>query len=471
MICPGCNKEHFNEISICVSCGTMIDDSVREELALKITCIKKNTMPKIKPDDQPTTPKFILQGKPIVQEKTIQTKIEKFSDDAPAKSSLIEIPSKIKEFSAKSVNTGEISIKDTNPTLLEFQNINAPLPDWRLQLQNAVKQRYAESKNPVETVAKAETISAVPSYSMHGNAALKVQTDEIQIPENVDTKHLRNALARIESSRRKFLNVETESATKAEITETPQNKNFHKLRVANETDKPAPISEELKTSADFPIKPKFIPKIIESRINLYDTSELDPKFPPAKISSSFKKSNYPELEIDEIKSQQQVEAKTETAEEISVKKQVDKTIEEPEVEEIIDDYAPFSLRFNAGLFDLVIGTFFSLLLLSPFTLFGGSWFTLTGFFAFLSTSAVVMFLYQTITIGVFGKTFGMHLFSLEMIDLDGEVYPTFHQAAVSSSIYLLSLLFFGMGFITTLFDEDKRSVHDIVSGTLVVKEI
>jgi uncharacterized RDD family membrane protein YckC len=81
-----------------------------------------------------------------------------------------------------------------------------------------------------------------------------------------------------------------------------------------------------------------------------------------------------------------------------------------------------------------------------------------------------MFVYLTTAIGMFGRSFGMRLFSLELIDIEENEYPTFHQAAVSSSVYLLSLVFGGIGFLTMLFNEEKRAVHDIVSGTIVVKE-
>lgn len=464
MICPGCNKENFNEISVCVACGTMIHDSVREELALKIISVKKIKTPIIKPIHKNTAPKINnLREKIMVKEKAIQTKI------SPP---LTNVQVKKEEISKRPNKTTEISIKHTSPTLLEFQNKNAPLPDWRLQLKNAVQQRYSESKQSVEKTVATETISAVPNYSTQGNAALKVQTDELHIPEDVDNAHLRNALARIESSRRKFLKDETKTASKIVISDPEQNKNFCKLRVANKDDKPAPISEELRSSVNFPDKPKFVPKIIETKINLYDTSELDPNFPPAKISSSFDKHSTVDLKQKVKDSTEITETKakiisTNDLEEIPI----NKIVEGEEVEEVIDDYAPLSLRFNAGLFDLIIGSFISLLLLAPFMLRGGNWFTATGFLAFLAICAIVLFIYQTISVGVFGKTLGMHLFSLEMIDLDGEQYPTFHQAAVSSVVYLLSLVFFGMGFLTTLFDEEKRSVHDIVSGTLVVKEI
>jgi uncharacterized RDD family membrane protein YckC len=64
----------------------------------------------------------------------------------------------------------------------------------------------------------------------------------------------------------------------------------------------------------------------------------------------------------------------------------------------------------------------------------------------------------------------MKLFSLEVIDIEENDYPTFHQAAVSSSVYLLSLALGGTGFLTVPFTADRRAVHDIVSGTVVVRE-
>ncbi len=41
MNCPGCKRELPVTLSVCPSCGTMIGDSVREELASKIVPIPK----------------------------------------------------------------------------------------------------------------------------------------------------------------------------------------------------------------------------------------------------------------------------------------------------------------------------------------------------------------------------------------------------------------------------------------------
>ena len=136
-----------------------------------------------------------------------------------------------------------------------------------------------------------------------------------------------------------------------------------------------------------------------------------------------------------------------------------------------DDYASFGMRFNAGMFDFLIGSFLSFVLLLPFVIAGGNWFTFSGLLAFLATCSIVMFIYLTASVGLAGKSFGMHIFSLEMIDIGGENYPTLHQSAVSAAVYLVSTACLGLGFATALFDDDRRAAHDLLSGTLVVREL
>ena len=437
MICTGCKKESFYEVSICVTCGTMINDSVREELTVKITPLKLKT-----------TPKINMNNNPAVQNKEIATEAQKHSNF------VLKNPKK----------TSEISSSKTSPTLVEFQNKNAKIPEWRLQLQNAVRQRYKTEETSVKTASgkSSKKISHDLAFTSDGNTAIKTDVENNPDSTKIDNYHLKKALERIESSRKKFLIADPPPSSEEPTLKSksePQSEG-HKLRIATVDDKPVPISNELKTSVNFTAKPKLVPKKIKPPKNFYDTSELDPEFIPAKISSSFGNSGAEKIENkDKVLNEKEDIEKPENLE-----------TQEP-VEEVFDDYAPFSLRFNAGLFDLIIGSFLSMFLLAPFMLLGGNWFTVAGFFAFLATCSLVMFIYQTTTIGIFGKTFGMHLFSLEMIDFNGEDYPTFHQAAVSSSIYLLSIAFCGLGFITSFFDEEKRSIHDIVSGTLVVREL
>ncbi len=112
-----------------------------------------------------------------------------------------------------------------------------------------------------------------------------------------------------------------------------------------------------------------------------------------------------------------------------------------DLEKLAKNSSPFVLllrmRFNAGLFDLIIGLFSSLILLSPFLLWGGNWWSFAGVSGFLATWAIIMFAYLTTAIGYYGKTFGMRLFSLEVIDIGGENYPTLHQAAASKTVLFM----------------------------------
>ena len=136
----------------------------------------------------------------------------------------------------------------------------------------------------------------------------------------------------------------------------------------------------------------------------------------------------------------------------------------------IEDLAPFSMRFGAGLFDLIIGSFATMLILSPVAFSRGDWFTARGGITLVVTWAIVMFLYMTICVGFFGKTMGMRLFSLELVDAIENEYPSLHQAAVSSSLFIISLGFAGVGFLTVFFNDEKRAAHDLVSGTILVRE-
>ena len=136
----------------------------------------------------------------------------------------------------------------------------------------------------------------------------------------------------------------------------------------------------------------------------------------------------------------------------------------------IEDLAPFSMRFGAGLFDMIIAGFGTMLLLSPLAFTNGNWFTSAGLLTFVGGVAVVSFLYMTLCLGFCGKTMGMRLFSLELVDAIENEYPTLRQAAANSAVFILSLGFGGAGFLTAFFNEERRALHDLLSGTILVRE-
>ena len=367
-------------------------------------------------------------------------------------------------------NTGEIFPSPTNPTLVEFHNKNASLPEWRLQLQNTVRQRQGRSAAETE---KVETPSVQRAKLPTGSGAgLKIETikkiEETEIAR-AQNPTLASALERITNSRQKFLTEEQPVVSPV----APAAGKSYPFHIAGKTNNPAPKKTEVSNTLSFSAKPELAVPLKKDNKD-FDTNKL-PKLPkPAKISTDFEA--LPAIAVEE---EAKIEEKTKVEEEIKIETKavvIEKVVAEKVVKDEIheaeeaDDCAPFAMRFNAGLFDLIIGSFATFVLLSPFMLLGGNWFTLTGLTAFLATCAVVMFIYMTTTVGMYGKTFGMRLFSLEVIDIEGENYPTLHQAAVSSSLYLMSLVFAGAGFLTVFFNDEKRAVHDLASGTVVVKE-
>jgi uncharacterized RDD family membrane protein YckC len=138
--------------------------------------------------------------------------------------------------------------------------------------------------------------------------------------------------------------------------------------------------------------------------------------------------------------------------------------------EEIEDLAPFSMRFSAGLFDLIIGAFAAGVLLSPLAFASEDWFNASGLLTFVCGWAIVLFIYMTACLGFFGKTMGMRLFSLELVDAVENEYPTLRQAAVNSAIFILSLITLGAGFLAVLYNEERRALHDLLSGTILVRE-
>ena len=340
---------------------------------------------------------------------------------------------------------------DPAPTLIEFQNKNATLPDWRLKMHNAVRQRLEHQ--PDEEKAVTSAVYQTRLVTSGANALKAEILEEPTAPAPVKNEKVANALKRIEQSRKTFLVEKTEQVQTE--TQPNQNKNYP-FYIAARTAENAPKPAENKASVNIVPKPKLVSATRNANGDL-DTNKL-PRLPQSAQTAA----TSTDIPNDII------ESENDETPEILNEENIIQT-EAPEVEGI-DDLAPFSMRFNAGLFDLIIGSFASLILLAPFMLAGGEWLTFTGFLAFAATVSIVMFIYLTTAVGMFGRSFGMRLFALELVDAEEDEYPTFHQAAVSSSVYLLSLVFGGIGFLTVLFNEEKRAVHDIVSGTIVVKE-
>jgi uncharacterized RDD family membrane protein YckC len=425
----------------------MINDSVREELKTKVTYLPK-------PFNADKKLEVSAASNPIGQTVHVENQVKQ-PPPAGAK-----------------VDTSEFTSNPTSPTLIEFHSKNATLPEWRLQLQNTIRQR-SERGGGSETSKSASPPVQTPQLLSKGATALKMQPAEKSEQIRTANPTLASALQRIKDSRQQFLVEEKHQAILSSPATTPTapNKNYP-FHIAPKTDDASVQKAQINPPVIFSAKPKLAEAPLRKETEDLDTNKLRPIPQAAKLSTSFEKRSSVSIEegvnvVSNIENKVEVKASiVKPGESINVPAEPALSAEA----EVFDDCAPIAMRFNAGFFDLIIGLFASLILLSPFLLWGGSWWSFAGVSGFFATFAIIMFGYLTAAIGYFGKTFGMRLFSLEVIDIGGENYPTLHQAAVSSSLYLFSLALGGVGFLTLAFNEDKRAAHDLVSGTIVVRE-
>jgi uncharacterized RDD family membrane protein YckC len=436
----------------------MINDTVREELETKISRtaeLATSNSGRLAPKPQPAE-QAVKVDPPKPVQPSLKMEAPKIEAPKPMAPPAKPIAPPAKPIAAR-YETGDLRTKKTSKTLVEFQTKKATVPEWRLQLQNSVRQKVGTNRREGASDEATPTPQTTPR-STNGANALKVEFVEDEQPSRHQNPKVASALKRIEESRRAFSNqpIAEQPILQAGKATPARNFPFNVVARSNEPQQPRPAGQ--KATVNPSPKPMLVsPLKIEKRG--FDTNKLPPLAKPAAPSRSF----IPAAEPPTARNQSAA---------ITVQEN-ELEIEELELEEEtdeIDDLAPLSMRFNAGLFDMIIGVFATLIILSPFILSGGSWLSLSGFFALAAAFAIVMFLYLTISISFFGRTFGMRLFSLELVDVEENAYPTMHQAAVSSAVFLLSLTFAGIGFLPMLFNEERRAAHDILSGTILIRE-
>ncbi|HTJ42037.1 MAG TPA: RDD family protein [Kofleriaceae bacterium] len=83
---------------------------------------------------------------------------------------------------------------------------------------------------------------------------------------------------------------------------------------------------------------------------------------------------------------------------------------------------------------------------------------------FTAIGCIYLFVFQV----TMGRTLGMHVLKLRVIDLWGDT-PSNTRCAVRTAGYLANALTFFLGFLWIGFDSEKRGLHDWIAGTYVIK--
>jgi len=87
----------------------------------------------------------------------------------------------------------------------------------------------------------------------------------------------------------------------------------------------------------------------------------------------------------------------------------------------------------------------------------------------VGTFIVMGFVYQTISTAFTGRTLGMKLFSLRVVDARTGLIPTGGQSAARALVYMLTLTSAGLALLYTFVDRERRTAHDRFTRTAVVR--
>jgi uncharacterized RDD family membrane protein YckC len=83
---------------------------------------------------------------------------------------------------------------------------------------------------------------------------------------------------------------------------------------------------------------------------------------------------------------------------------------------------------------------------------------------FTAIGCIYLFVFQV----TMGRTLGMHVLKLRVIDVWGDT-PSNTRCAIRTAGYLASALTFFLGFLWIGFDSEKRGLHDWIAGTYVIR--
>ncbi|HEU4478331.1 MAG TPA: RDD family protein [Pyrinomonadaceae bacterium] len=140
--------------------------------------------------------------------------------------------------------------------------------------------------------------------------------------------------------------------------------------------------------------------------------------------------------------------------------------------------APFetSKHERASILSRLVSAFVDLIVVSalcaPFAaaleLINADWNSLRVWVIAAVIFCIVGFLYFTVSTALTGRTVGLKLLSLRIVDARTGLIPTGTQAAGRALIYLASLLILGVTSIIALLNPDRLTAHDRITRTAVV---
>lgn len=327
-------------------------------------------------------------------------------------------------------------------TLIEFPGSARAVPEWRKQLSVRVREvQERKAREAAEELAAAQAAGTVSCSLPSGQLELVADVDQ-----SVRNPIVSKALERLERARR----TEVTTRRLTAVAAAP-------ARVAVIEPEPIEIHEEPIETAD-EVPP---PSETKSRFSVVAAQAGDTQPLLAQIPI--------ETEETETTSREKKPVRVISDDDVALS-YLETCLSVPALEaDTRRDLPGFSRRITAGVFDLV----FVALMVSPAVAavyYSGSAWTDSRVISIVSgITAITMFAYLTITVALTGRTLAMRMFSLRTIDLRTGLIPTGGQSIRRAIVQVLSLAVLGLGLLYAVIDPDKRTVHDRLSNTIVVR--
>ncbi len=134
------------------------------------------------------------------------------------------------------------------------------------------------------------------------------------------------------------------------------------------------------------------------------------------------------------------------------------------------DAAPLLARAAANAIDVAIIVLSYLPFLTAFTLFEAE-FSRWSLYLLATIAVATIFCYHLLTVAIAGRTSGMALCKLRLVDAASErVPPTLAQAFGRAFGATLSLLLLPLNLLVILLSLERLSLSDYLSGTTIVRQ-
>jgi len=344
-----------------------------------------------------------------MQEPLPNTSIEKIIPDSGLAETLCEDP------------LNPDGKRQQTSTLIEFPGTTRPLPEWRKQLSQRVREvQERRAREAAEEMAAAQE---------SGMVSCVLPSAQLELVPNLDQPVMNpivsKALERIERARRQDQVV---TGFMGAAAAAPAFEPIAEIGVEPEVSALPPVETKPKLTVVAPAKPRV---------------EASQRKPVRVISDS----------VDDV-----------------ALSYLETCLAVPVIAaDTRNESAGFGRRIVAGTFDLLLVALMAAPAAAAIEFSDGNWSNPRVIGLMSGITVVTMFAYFTITIALTGKTLAMRIFSLRTIDTRTGLIPTGGQAMKRAFGYIFALGLV-LGLLYALIDPDGRTIHDRFSKTIVIRD-